>query len=59
MANNELRVTLLGDASKLNATLKTASGRLKSFGKSTTAVGKSLQTRLALPLALASPIMLK
>lgn len=53
MANNELKVTLLGDASKLNATLKTASGRLKSFGKSTTAVGKSLQTRLALPLALA------
>ena len=59
MANNELRVTLLGDASKLNATLKTASGRLKSFGKSTTAVGKSLQTRLALPLALAGGAAIK
>lgn len=59
MANNELRVTLLGDASKLNATLKTASGRLKSFGKSTQAVGKSLQTRLALPLALAGGAAIK
>ena len=59
MANNELRVTLLGDASKLNATLKTASGRLKSFGKSTTAIGKSLQTRLALPLALAGGAAIK
>ncbi len=59
MANNELRVTLLGDASKLNATLKTASGRLKSFGKSTTAVGKSLQTRLALPLAIAGGAAIK
>ena len=59
MANNELKVTLLGDASKLNATLKTASGRLKSFGKSTTAVGKSLQTRLALPLALAGGAAIK
>jgi len=49
----------LGDASKLNATLKTASGRLKSFGKSTTAVGKSLQTRLALPLALAGGAAIK
>lgn len=59
MANNELRVTLLGDASKLNATLKTASGRLKSFGKSTQAVGRSLQTRLALPLALAGGAAIK
>jgi len=59
MANNELRVTLLGDASKLNATLKTASGRLKSFGKSTQAVGKSLQTRLALPLAVAGGAAIK
>jgi TP901 family phage tail tape measure protein len=59
MANNELRVTLLGDASKLNATLKTASKRLKSFGKSTTKVGKSLQTRLALPLALAGGAAIK
>jgi TP901 family phage tail tape measure protein len=59
MANNQLKVTLLGDASKLNATLKTASGRLKSFGKSTTAVGKSLQTRLALPLALAGGAAIK
>lgn len=59
MANNELRVTLLGDASKLNATLKTASGRLKSFGKSTQAVGRSLQTRLALPLAVAGGAAIK
>ncbi len=59
MANNQLKVTLLGDASKLNATLKTASGRLKSFGKSTTAVGKSLQTRLALPLAVAGGAAIK
>lgn len=59
MANNELRVTLLGDASKLNATLKTASGRLKSFGKSTQAVGRSLQTRLALPLAIAGGAAIK
>ena len=59
MANNQLKVTLLGDASKLNATLKTASGRLKSFGKSTQAVGRSLQTRLALPLAIAGGAAIK
>ncbi len=59
MANNQLKVTLLGDASKLNATLKTASGRLKSFGKSTQAVGRSLQTRLALPLAVAGGAAIK
>ena len=59
MADNQLRVTLLGDASKLNATLNTASGRLKKFGKGISSVGKSLQTRLALPLAAAGGASIK
>ncbi len=59
MADNQLRVTLLGDASKLNATLNTASGRLKKFGKGISSVGKSLQTRLALPLVAAGAASLK
>jgi TP901 family phage tail tape measure protein len=59
MADNQLRVTLLGDASKLNATLNTASGRLKKFGQGISSVGKSLQTRMALPLALAGGAAIK
>ena len=59
MADNQLRVTLLGDASKLNATLNTASGRLKKFGKGISSVGKSLQTRLALPLVAAGGASIK
>lgn len=59
MADNQLRVTLLGDASKLNATLNTASGRLKKFGQGISSVGKSLQTRLALPLAAAGAASIK
>jgi len=59
MADNQLRVTLLGDASKLNATLNTASGRLKKFGRNISSVGRSLQTRLALPLALAGGASIK
>lgn len=59
MADNQLRVTLLGDASKLNATLNTASGRLKKFGQGISSVGKSLQTRLALPLAAAGGASIK
>jgi TP901 family phage tail tape measure protein len=59
MADNQLRVTLLGDASKLNATLNTASGRLKKFGQGISSVGKSLQTRLALPLVAAGAASLK
>ncbi len=59
MADNQLRVTLLGDASKLNATLNTASGRLKKFGQGISSVGKSLQTRMALPLAVAGGAAIK
>ena len=59
MADNQLRVTLLGDASKLNATLNTASSRLKKFGQGISSVGKSLQTRMALPLALAGGAAIK
>ena len=59
MADNQLRVTLLGDASKLNATLNTASGRLKKFGQGISSVGKSLQTRLALPLVAAGAASIK
>lgn len=59
MADNQLRVTLLGDASKLNATLNTASSRLKKFGQGISSVGKSLQTRMALPLAVAGGAAIK
>ncbi|BAQ92605.1 phage-related protein-like protein [uncultured Mediterranean phage uvMED] len=59
MADQKLRVDIIGDASKLNRALNTASGKLKSFGTRVSGVGKSLSTRLTLPLAIAGGMALK
>jgi TP901 family phage tail tape measure protein len=58
MAANELKVLLTGDASRLSASLNTASSRLKGFGKSVKNIGSSLQ-RFSLPLALAGGAAVK
>lgn len=58
MATNELKVLLTGDASRLSASLNTASGKLQSFGKSVSGIGTSL-SKLSLPLALAGGAALK
>ena len=58
MAANELKVLLTGDASRLSASLNTASSRLKGFGNSVKNIGSSLQ-RFSLPLALAGGAAVK
>jgi len=58
MATNELKVLLTGDASRLSASLNTASSKLKSFGKSVSGIGSSL-SKLSLPLALAGGAAIK
>ena len=56
---NELRVNIVGDASKLTASLKTASSKLSAFGKRVSNIGASLSTRLTLPLAIAGGAAIK
>jgi TP901 family phage tail tape measure protein len=58
MAANELKVLLTGDASRLSASLNTASSKLKGFGNSVKNIGSSLQ-RFSLPLALAGGAAVK
>ena len=58
MAANELKVLLTGDASRLSASLNTASNKLKSFGKNVSSVGSSL-SKISLPLALAGGAAIK
>lgn len=58
MAANELKVLLTGDASRLSASLNTASSKLKSFGKNVKSIGSSLQ-KFTLPLALAGGAAVK
>lgn len=50
MADNTLRIGIIADTRGLNAGLSKAQTRLKAFGSKMSAVGASLQTRLALPL---------
>jgi len=59
MADQKLRVDIIGDASKLTKALNTASGKLQSFGSTVSNVGKKLSTRLTLPLGLAGGVALK
>jgi len=59
MAEQKLKVNIIGDASKLTRALNTASGRLQSFGSTVSNVGKKLSTRLTLPLGIAGGIALK
>lgn len=59
MAIQRLRVDLLLNSESFNKGLKTAEGRLKAFGSKMTSVGKSLSTRITLPLALAGGAAIK
>ena len=56
---NELRVNLIGDASKLTKSLNTASAKLSNFGKRVSSIGASLSTRLTLPLGIAGGAAIK
>ncbi|WP_288956241.1 phage tail tape measure protein [uncultured Polaribacter sp.] len=53
MAQQELKVNITGDSRKLNNALSSASSKLSSFGSKMQGVGKSLSTRLTLPLVAA------
>lgn len=53
MADQNLRVNLLGDSSQLNAALTKASSKLQNFSANVGRIGQSLTTRLTLPLAVA------
>ena len=53
MAQQELKVNITGDSRKLNNALSSASSKLSSFGSKMQGVGKSLSTKLTLPLVAA------
>ena len=53
MSQQNLRVNITGDSSKLNNALTSASGKLASFGSKMQSVGKSMSTKLTLPLVAA------
>ena len=59
MANNDLKVNLIGDASKLTASLNKATSKLSAFGKKAKDVGKNLSLKLTLPIALAAGAAIK
>ena len=50
MADQNLRVNITGDSSKLKNSLSSASGKLQAFGGKMQSVGKSMTTSLTLPL---------
>tara|TARA_Y100001963_G_scaffold35493_2_gene49488 strand:- start:2951 stop:4972 length:2022 start_codon:yes stop_codon:yes gene_type:complete len=54
MADQKLRVEILGSAKGLTRSLNTASSKLRSFGSQVSAIGSTLSTRLTLPLGLAA-----
>ena len=59
MAEQNLKINITGDSSKLKNALSSASSKLSSFGSRMQSVGSQLQTRLALPLALAGGAAIK
>lgn len=59
MADQQLRVNLIGDATSLNRALASASRKLTAFGAKAEAIGLSLSTRISLPLALAGGSAIK
>ena len=59
MANNDLKVNLIGDASKLTASLNKATSKLSAFSKKAKDVGKNLSLKLTLPIALAAGAAIK
>ena len=54
MADQKLRVEILGSAKGLTRSLNTASSKLKNFGRQVSSMGASISTRLTLPLGLAA-----
>ena len=59
MADQKLRIDILGNAKGLNNSLKSASKSLKSFGQQTSQLGKNLALRVTAPLALAGGAAIK
>jgi hypothetical protein len=57
--SNDLRVNIIGDASKLKASLKQAGSKLDNFSKKASKIGKQLSTRLSLPLLAAGGAAIK
>ena len=53
MAEQNLKINITGDSSKLKNALSSASSKLSNFGSKMQSVGKSLSTRLTLPLVAA------
>lgn len=52
--NQDLRVNIIGDSSKLNQALGRAEGRLKSFSSNLSKIGTTLTTKLTIPLGIAA-----
>jgi len=59
MAEQNLKINITGDSSKLKNALSSASSKLSNFGSKMQSVGKSLSTRLTLPLAVAGGAAVK
>ena len=59
MAEQKLRVNILLDSDKFSSGLRKAEGSLKGFGTKVSNLGKSLSTRLTLPLGIAGGAAIK
>ena len=59
MQDQKLRIDIIGDASKLNSALNTASGKLQAFGSRVSGIGKRLSIGLTLPLGIAGGAAIK
>ncbi len=53
MAESNLKVNITGDSSKLNNALSSASSKLQAFGSKMQSVGRSMSTKLTLPIVAA------
>ena len=53
MAESNLKINITGDSSKLKNALNSASSQLQSFGNKMQSVGRSMSTKLTLPLVAA------
>lgn len=59
MAQQNLKVNITGDSTKLNNALSSASSKISAFGSKMQSVGKTLSTRLTLPLVAAGGAAIK
>ena len=59
MAESNLKLNITGDSSKLKNALSSASSQLQSFGSKMQSVGRSMSTKLTLPLVAASGAAIK